>query len=94
MDKKKIDKGIENIPNLVRYGTLKIKSKNIQRALNSDIANFVVEEAQNKTKDKIVDLFAWKKWAGIISNFQIENTIEKIEDDDLNDNFVGVFPSN
>ena len=29
-----------------------------------------------------------------ISNFQIENAIEKIEDDDLNDNFVGVFPSN
>ena len=29
-----------------------------------------------------------------ISNVQIENPIEKIEDDDLNDNFVGVFPSN
>ena len=29
-----------------------------------------------------------------ISNVQIENAIEKIEDDDLNDNFVGVFPSN
>ena len=29
-----------------------------------------------------------------ISNVQIENAIENIEDDDLNDNFVGVFPSN
>ena len=29
-----------------------------------------------------------------ISNFQIENAIRNIEDDDLNDNFVGVFPSN
>ena len=29
-----------------------------------------------------------------ISNVQIENVIENIEDDDLNDNFVGVFPSN
>ena len=34
-----------------------MKNKNIQRALNSDIANYVVEEAQNKAKDKIVDLF-------------------------------------
>ena len=32
-----IDKGIENIPNLVRYGKSKIKNKNIQLALNSDI---------------------------------------------------------
>ena len=26
-----------------------------------------------------------------ISNVQLENAIENIEDDDLNDNFVGVF---
>ena len=29
-----------------------------------------------------------------ISNFQIENAIAKIGNDDLNNNFVGVFPSN
>ena len=29
-----------------------------------------------------------------ISNIQIENAIVKIEDTDLNDNFVGVFPAN
>ena len=29
-----------------------------------------------------------------ISNFQIENAIENIEDNDLRDNFVGVFPLN
>ena len=29
-----------------------------------------------------------------ISNFQIENAIENTEDDDLNDNFVGVLPLN
>ena len=31
---------------------------------------------------------------GGISNFQIENAIKKIGDEDLLDNFVGVFPSN
>ena len=56
--KKIIDKGIENIPNLVKYRTSKIKNKNIQYALNSDIANYVAEEAQNKAKDKIINLFA------------------------------------
>ena len=29
-----------------------------------------------------------------ISNFQIENAIENIEDNDLRDNFIGVFPLN
>ena len=29
-----------------------------------------------------------------ISNFQIENVIDNIGDEDLNNNFVGVFPSN
>ena len=29
-----------------------------------------------------------------ISNVQIENAVENIEDNDLNYNFVGVFPSN
>ena len=31
---------------------------------------------------------------GVISNFQIENAIKKIGDEDLLDNVVGVFPSN
>ena len=31
---------------------------------------------------------------GGISNFQRENAIKNIGDDNLNDNFVGVFPSN
>ena len=29
-----------------------------------------------------------------ISNVQLENAVENISDDDLNDNFVAVFPSN
>ena len=29
-----------------------------------------------------------------ISNFQIENALQNINDEDINDNFVGVFPSN
>ena len=29
-----------------------------------------------------------------VSNAQLENATESIGDDDLNDNFVGVFPSN
>ena len=29
-----------------------------------------------------------------IGNFQIENALKNIDDEDINDNFVGVFPSN
>ena len=37
--KELIDKGIENIPNIFKYGVSKIKNKNVLRALNSDIAD-------------------------------------------------------
>ena len=50
MEKNLIDKGIENIPALVKYGTS--KNKNVQQALNSDIANYVIEET-HRTKQKI-----------------------------------------
>ena len=52
-----IDKGIENILNIFQYGVSKIKNKNVQRVLESDIADYVVEEAQNQTKNKLNNLF-------------------------------------
>ena len=57
LGRKLIDKGIENIPNLVRYGSSKIKNKNVQQALDSDIANYIVEETQNKAQNKLNNLF-------------------------------------
>ena len=57
LGQKLIDKGIENIPNLVRYGSSKIKNKNVQQALDSDIANYIVEETQNKAQNKLNNLF-------------------------------------
>ena len=57
LGKKKIDKQIENITNLVRYGSSKIKNKNVQRTLDPDIANYVVEETQNRAKNKLNNLF-------------------------------------
>ena len=57
LGKKIIDNGIENIPNLFRYGASKIKNKNVNWALNSDIANYGLEETQNKAKNKLTNLF-------------------------------------
>ena len=39
-------------------------------------------------------LYLIKKKMGGISNFQIEDAIKRISDEDLLNNFVGVFPSN
>ena len=50
LGKKLINKGFDNIPNIFKYRVSKIKIKNIKRAMNSDIANMVVDEAQNKNK--------------------------------------------
>ena len=55
--KKLINEGIKQIPNIYKYGTLKIKNKNIQRALNSDLANIVVDETQNRAKNSLNNLF-------------------------------------
>ena len=48
--RKIINKGIDNIPNIFKYGVTKIKNKNVKRALNSDIANIVVDEAHKKVR--------------------------------------------
>ena len=48
---------MEQVPNLNRYGTSKIKNKNIQQALNSDIANYVVEETHSNAKNILTNLF-------------------------------------
>ena len=55
--KKLIDKGIEIIPNIFKYSVSKIKNKKVQRALNSDVAEYVLEETQNQAKNKLNDLF-------------------------------------
>ena len=55
--RKIINKGIDNIPNMFKCGVTKIKNKNVKRALNSDIANIVVDEAQNKVRKTSGSLF-------------------------------------
>ena len=52
-----VNERIKYAPDLNKYGTSKIKTKKIQRALNSDIANYMVEEAQNKAKSSINNPF-------------------------------------
>ena len=57
--KKLINKGIGSIPNIFKFGASKIKNKTVNRALNSEIADLVVNEAQKKVRKKYdsTDLF-------------------------------------
>ena len=50
--KKLINKGIDNIPNLFKFGASKIKNENVKRALDSEIASMVVNEAQGRARKK------------------------------------------
>ena len=50
--KKLINKGIDNIPNLFKFGASKIKNKNVKQALNSEIADLVANEAQRRARKK------------------------------------------
>ena len=55
--RKIINKGIDNIPNMFKYGVSKIKNKNVKRALNSDITNIIIDEAQDKVRKTTGSLF-------------------------------------
>ena len=50
--KKLINKGIDNIPNLFKFSASKVKNKNVKRALDSEIANMVVNKAQGRARKK------------------------------------------
>lgn len=48
--KKKINKRIDNIPNIFKFGRSKVKKKNIKRALESEIADMIVGKVKNKAR--------------------------------------------
>ena len=48
LGKKLMDEGIKDTPELCKFGTSKIKNKNLKRALESDIANYAVKKAKKK----------------------------------------------
>ena len=51
---------------------------------------------RTKQKNKLFNLFGGvkKKMRKRISNSQIENALENTNDEDIDDDFVGAFPSN
>ena len=50
--KKLINKGIDSIPSIFKFGAKKVKNINIKRALESEIADIVVNEAQGRARKK------------------------------------------
>ena len=55
--KKLINKGIDNIPSIFKFGVSKIKNKNVKKTLSFDIVDMVIDEAQNRAKNKYTTLF-------------------------------------
>ena len=55
--KRLINKGIDSIPNIFNFGVSKIKNKKVKRAMKSDIAKMVVDEAANRARNKYENLF-------------------------------------
>ena len=51
--KKIMDEGIKHAPDLYKFGTSRIKYKNLKRALDLDIADYAVKKAQK-------ELFNWQ----------------------------------
>ena len=55
--KKLINRGIDNIPSIFKFGISKIKNENVRKAMTSNIANMVVDEVQNRAKNRYSSLF-------------------------------------
>ena len=55
--KKIINKTIDNIPSIFKFGVSKIKNKNVRKAMTSDIDHMVVGDAQNRAKSRYKSLF-------------------------------------
>ena len=47
-----INKGIDSIPSIFKFSAKMVKNKNIKRALESEIADMVVNEAQSRARKK------------------------------------------
>ena len=52
-----MNKRIKHAPELYRLGTSKIKNKNVKRALESEVSNYMVKEAQKKEAGNVENLF-------------------------------------
>ena len=46
--KKLIDEGIKHAPEFYKLGTSKIKNRSVKKSLESDVADYIVKEAQRK----------------------------------------------
>ena len=56
-------------PRIISSGTSEIRNKNMKKALESEVANYIVKEAQKKAAENVENLFySWKVSEGI-SNF-------------------------
>ena len=55
--KKLIDERIMHASELFRLGTSKIRNKNTKKVLESEVANYIVKEAQKKAAENIENLF-------------------------------------
>ena len=51
MAKKLIDKGIKHAPVQFNIGTSKVKNQTLKKVLESDVANYIVEEVHKKAKE-------------------------------------------
>ena len=56
--KRLIDEGIKYVPDLYRLGTSKIKNENVRKVLESEVANYTVEETQKRVKEDLKNLFS------------------------------------
>ena len=52
--KRLTDEGIKHVRDLYRFGTSKIKNENLRKTIESDVANYIVEETQKKTNEDLI----------------------------------------
>ena len=57
MEKKLIDEKVKHAPEPYKLGASKIKNKSVKKALESDVADYIVKETQKEVKEDVNNLF-------------------------------------
>ena len=60
LGKRPINKGVDSILSIFKYGVSKRKNKHLKRGLDSDVADIMVEKGQTKLATNLIRYF--KKW--------------------------------
>ena len=86
-----VKEGIDHLPTMYEKTKKRIKIKNVKKLLDSDLADYAVDHGIELVGERLNKSFI--NMSKDISNIDINRIFNKLNNEDINLNFIGVFPS-